>query len=599
MTFNWTWPFYFLSLIPAVIILYMLKQKFMEQEISSTYLWDAVLRDIEVNTPWQKLKKNLLLLLQVLAILFFIFALSEPYLNFWGKSIDNLIVVIDTSGSMSAAYGEKTRLEESKERASKLIRSVGASSRISIISCGSAPKVELNSSTSKSEALKKISEIAPTNSSGSLEDTISLIKSMGKQYNSYSAVIYTDRSLDIKDINGELVSLQSEGDNVSLDYISHSIDEEGIKVLLRVTNRSTKALTREISLYGEDKVLDIKNVSLEKGETKTIYFQPVKEKFNTLYAEITEKDALREDNIIYDIISQEKSPKLLLVTEKNVFLEKALASINNIEVYRSNPGAKIIDSYDMYIFDSSLPEVMLESGNILFINPPKTAPIINVKENLKGGQVEILKHNATRYMENAYFAASEFKDIEVPYWAAPIFKIRNNIAGFIGDYKGRKVGVIAFDLHKSDFVLTSEFPIFINNITGELVDTGIVRRDKYNAGETVEINPLPEIKEIKVTTPSNKTTKLDIKYPIKPIDNIYETGIYNITVKNNDDTEKSNIIAVNFPTEESNINIAVESEVSGQKQNKTAITGMNMAFPLMLLLLLLLLIEWVVYTGGY
>ena len=52
------WALWFMGSIPIIIMMYILKQKFEEREISSVYLWQQVLKDIEVNTPWQKLKKN-------------------------------------------------------------------------------------------------------------------------------------------------------------------------------------------------------------------------------------------------------------------------------------------------------------------------------------------------------------------------------------------------------------------------------------------------------------------------------------------------------------------------------------------------------------
>lgn len=56
MTLFSPWALWFLALIPLVILMYILKQKFEEREISSTYLWHQVLKDMEVNTPWQRLK---------------------------------------------------------------------------------------------------------------------------------------------------------------------------------------------------------------------------------------------------------------------------------------------------------------------------------------------------------------------------------------------------------------------------------------------------------------------------------------------------------------------------------------------------------------
>jgi len=90
------WALWFLSFMPLVVLMYILKQKFEEQQIGSIYLWQQVLKDIEVNTPWQKLKKNLLLLLQLLCILLLVFALSDPYIFTGGGMYSNLVIVQNT-----------------------------------------------------------------------------------------------------------------------------------------------------------------------------------------------------------------------------------------------------------------------------------------------------------------------------------------------------------------------------------------------------------------------------------------------------------------------------------------------------------------------
>ncbi|MBI3762710.1 MAG: BatA domain-containing protein [Chloroflexi bacterium] len=70
-----------LSLLAApIIILYMLKLRRREVEVSSTMLWSLLLRDREANSPWQKLKRNLLLLLQLLLLLLLVVALARPFI---------------------------------------------------------------------------------------------------------------------------------------------------------------------------------------------------------------------------------------------------------------------------------------------------------------------------------------------------------------------------------------------------------------------------------------------------------------------------------------------------------------------------------------
>src|SRR3954469_19578952 len=102
------------ALVP-VIALYFLKLKREHRVVPSTLLWKKVIDDMQVNSPFQRLKYSLLLFLQMLLIGLMGFALARPYLNFAGSAGSKTILMIDTSASMSTKDagrgGKLTRLE--------------------------------------------------------------------------------------------------------------------------------------------------------------------------------------------------------------------------------------------------------------------------------------------------------------------------------------------------------------------------------------------------------------------------------------------------------------------------------------------------------
>ena len=67
-----------LAIAIPILLLYMLRLRRREVLISSTFLWRQVVRDTEANTPWQRLRRNLLLFLQLLILLLLVLALAPP-----------------------------------------------------------------------------------------------------------------------------------------------------------------------------------------------------------------------------------------------------------------------------------------------------------------------------------------------------------------------------------------------------------------------------------------------------------------------------------------------------------------------------------------
>src|SRR5689334_809746 len=116
--------------VPALLVLYFLKLRRREMPVSSTLLWRKAIQDLQVNAPFQRLRRNLLLLLQLLMLVLLCLALSRPVANFnnLARAEKLTVILIDRSASMSAIEdfnGNKhTRLEEAKKQARALIDSM-------------------------------------------------------------------------------------------------------------------------------------------------------------------------------------------------------------------------------------------------------------------------------------------------------------------------------------------------------------------------------------------------------------------------------------------------------------------------------------------
>src|ERR671921_1372860 len=99
-----------LLFIPAVIAMYMLKLRRDEAVVPSTLLWSRLLTDVEANAPWQKLRRSLLLLLQLVLVAILAFLAARPFLERPAGLARDIVVIVDTSASMSATDVQPERL---------------------------------------------------------------------------------------------------------------------------------------------------------------------------------------------------------------------------------------------------------------------------------------------------------------------------------------------------------------------------------------------------------------------------------------------------------------------------------------------------------
>src|ERR1700722_14916390 len=84
--------------VPLLLILYFLKLRRREMPVASTLLWRKAIQDLQVNAPFQKLRRNLLFLLQLLLLLLLALALSRPISSYSPGAGKVSVLLIDRSG---------------------------------------------------------------------------------------------------------------------------------------------------------------------------------------------------------------------------------------------------------------------------------------------------------------------------------------------------------------------------------------------------------------------------------------------------------------------------------------------------------------------
>src|SRR6185503_14210349 len=118
---------------PIIVAMYLLKLRREERTVSSTFLWQRMVRDVEANAPWQKLRRNILLLLQLLLLALLVLALARPFFRTQGISGRNLILIIDRSASMGATDVGQSRLEAARSQAITLVDQLPDGGRATVI----------------------------------------------------------------------------------------------------------------------------------------------------------------------------------------------------------------------------------------------------------------------------------------------------------------------------------------------------------------------------------------------------------------------------------------------------------------------------------
>ncbi len=172
------------AVVPPLVVLYFLRLRRKRREISSTLLWRRSVEDLEANAPWQRLRPNLLLLLQLLVLLALAAAVAQPLAK-GGSRGGRTVILLDRSGSMQAIdeAGGATRLDRAKDAAVRRVEEVlgggwlgGGDGEVMVIAFDERAEVRSPFSANARQAIEAIRAIEPTDAGSELRGALELAR---------------------------------------------------------------------------------------------------------------------------------------------------------------------------------------------------------------------------------------------------------------------------------------------------------------------------------------------------------------------------------------------------------------------------------------
>ncbi len=585
--------------IPLILLLYILKQKRTKHTVPSLILWRQVLMDMQSRTPWQKLRKNLLMFLQIAAALFIILALSGLAIKMGDVAKESIILVIDSSLSMSSTDMRPTRLEAAKSDAIKYVDELSKNSRVTVVSLSKSADVLLYASDSKSEIKSTIQAVEPTFSHMDVENAVELILSLKKQDNQAVVVLFGDKPINIGSEEIQFSNYKRQNDNLAVIRFTHTSVGEQISAMSTIRNQSDKDSTISISLYGDDAFLDSQLVSVNAEQTKTIWWRNIPDEVQKLSCVIDTEDILEHDNRAYDTVYADKPAKVLLITKGNIFLEKVLSLINNVELTRTLPEELTeYKGYGLYVFDGVMPENMPTDGNLVLFAPPQNN-LFEVGGWMDTPEIKKSEHKIFRYISKINFAVGRTRILEKPDWADTVMEYNGNPVIMDGYINNIRMLIFGFNLYETDLPLQSEFPVLMSNIITEYAPGSGNRISGMFVGDIAEFSLHPDTESAEIILPDNSRLMIAPPIPPEPFIETYNPGIYRLEQKKASGTV-STPFAVNLTDEwlieNRQVNSAADANETGTYVPIKK-TGYSLKIPLLIAAIIVLLIEWWFYRS--
>lgn len=207
-------------LLPLILlILYFLKLKRKPLQVPSTYLWKKSLEDLHVNSLLQWLRKNVLLILQLLILVTLIYSVLGIRFHAGTTRGKYYVLLIDNSASMNAKDLDMSRLDWAKQEAIKIINSKGDDDSGMVIAFNSTASLLTGYTRDRAKLRDAVHRIQPTFRKSRVEEALLLAESQSNQvraienYASLPADIPPDQERTMVEAKGVLaeVHLLSDG----------------------------------------------------------------------------------------------------------------------------------------------------------------------------------------------------------------------------------------------------------------------------------------------------------------------------------------------------------------------------------------------------
>jgi len=646
---TWAAPamLWFGLLIPAVLLLWFLKMRRTDLLVSSSLLWSQALEDKRVNSPFQKLKKNLLLLLQLLILALLTLALAGP--EILGEKVAGRVhlLLIDVSASMATVEsGGVPRLEDARARAIERVENLADTEKAVVITFASTARAVTPVTDDRRMLLAAIEGVELRPGTTRIDEAIELASALAAQNAFVPAgepvpegdappqgdavcVIYSDGVFP--QYGGEQLPLPIEyiriGDSSSNSGLTalaarrEFSESQEMRILAEIRNPSERAakgrlvlrLDGQIARAAEDK-------ELAAGERWSHAFSLASDGGEHLLEvewQTDGTDALALDDRAWLVVSPPKPLRVWLVGPANAMLEDGLSVVPMVTVVRKGVEEvktafdrnTVIDQTDIIVWDRVAPAELSAGPAHLFIGiePPGVweEPLESIDQPpLVSWNLE---HIVNRYIDYSILDGGIVKSLVMPPIATTKALVETGQGALISSFTvgSRRGIVVGFDVLASRFPLSPSFPFFLNNALRWLGERDGAVSSGVGCGELVSFRLDERVEKVLLRRPDGEeeTMKTErggwFRYAKTDLLGTYQVSWQRPGTEGEESLQSSTFAVNLLSAEESDIAPRDALPLTGRviEEGQELIEVVRKIYwPwLLALALLLLMLEWLVY----
>lgn len=606
---SFTYPLALLGLlaIPVIILIYILTSKYTEQTVTSTYIWNLSDKFLKRKNPLSGITGLIALILQILTVILITLVLAHPIITL-PNAAKNYCFVLDASSSMNTVEDGETRFDRAQDEIINVIKKSKRGSAYSLVTVSDESVIIFESVTNKDIAIELVEKTEPTHTTADHKSVLNTAQELFNKETSSLIYLVTDKSYEEHQNVEKIINVANENTGnaaiYDVDYL-HAANKLTVTANA-ISYIDTKTVT--VNLLVNGKRVTSKSVDLTAGEQTAFSIEAAVDSFESFTVEIQDKDAYMLDNSVTSYnLKSDKSYSILIVTETGFFLEAVIDSLIDSDITTVSPDEyeTMTDKYGLYIFDNYSP-AELPDGAVWLINPQKN--IENAGFSVKTSvqlpspePIQISNNTSTQVRkllqgldDGDIYVANYLKFSGIYLSHYTLYSYDSNPLIFAGaNGLGNRQVVFGFDLHESDFALSTNYVMLARNLL-QYCFPDVVDKSNYTVGEDALVNIVANASSITATSPSGEDIYMetDGSSAVLKLD---EIGTYRIELKVAGASSVYNIFSAADLDESKPSEVGESFSLSGEKTDAKIDGQLDPIIVLFIILLLLFIADWGVY----
>lgn len=543
------------ALAVPIIAMYILRMRRPPRVVPSTFLWEQTLRDMQANAPWQRLRPNLLLLLQLVALAALVLALARPYVLRAAAAQGDIVAVLDASTLMSATDVPPSRFDAAKGRIGALIDGLGPNDVMSIIMMARQPRVLIAQSADRAALHAALDHAAITYQTPDANAALSVAAALARGGRHAAIFVYTaagdppisapavlPAQLHVTTLGGTLRDLGIVG------FAASRAADGTVVTLARVANLGRRFLsgTLQLDAAGGDPAnltwhtqVDLRPIALAPGASATVVRTRLPADTLAVRALLSGGDNLAADDTAWAVVPATQPRHVLLSAQgdSTPFLQLALAAAPGVSVQTVAPGAYAAASVrcaDAVVFDGWLPP-RLPATAVLAVAPPSDArsPLgfaVGRAVGAAGAQSANDPYGLLRYVSLREVGFSQITPLGAAPWSYAVLSSNGQtlLAAGQNPLTARREAALGFYVFNTNWALLPGFPILMQNLLDWLAPPSTGLAATYRPGDAVGLSVAPCATALTVTAPDHAGTRLTPPFTALPYAQTTQPGLYSV-----------------------------------------------------------------------